>query len=492
MLQQKNLKQFFLIVGIISLFAGLIMVKFGAIDKVIAMSLVAIVMALWWIFEVLPLGITALLPLVAYPLLGIASTKQIAPIYMSSILLLFLGGFLVAIAMQKWNLHKRIAMTIISFFGSGPKKLVLGFMVATSFLSMWISNTASAVMMVSIGLAIIKNYEDIVGVNAASKAFAQALMISIAYSATIGGIATLVGTPPNLAFTRIYAMSFPEAPEISFANWILFGLPLSIVLVVIAWLLIGKVLMQKQNIVALDPKIIEDEKKKLGPMQYEEKWVFTIFCTMALAWIFRKDLNLGIFIVPGWSRLLPFGHYVDDGMVAIFMAMILFMIPARQKNKGRTLLNERAIKEIPWETILLFGGGFALAKGIQMSGLSTELGNQFSQLSDVHPGVIVGFVALGMSFITELTSNMASTEMILPILAAIAKSSNINPLSLMVPATLAASCAFMLPAATAPNAIIFGSNRIKIKDMVKVGFILNFISVLLIFLTSYYIVPKIL
>jgi len=491
MKKKDKIQKLFLLLGLIALFTSLIMVKLQSMDTVMSMSVVAIIIAVWWIFEVLPLAITALMPLVTYPLLGISSTKEIAPIYMSSVLLLFLGGFLVAIGMQRWNLHKRIAMTIISFFGSEPKKLILGFMVATAFLSMWISNTASAVMMVSIGLAIIKNYEEIIGENENSNNFAQALMIAIAYSATLGGIATLVGTPPNLAFTRIYAMNFPDAPSISFANWIIFGLPLTIILVLVAWKLIGFILMKGQNILALDPSIIEDEKKKLGPISYEEKWVFIIFITMALAWIFRKDLNLGFFIIPGWSNLLPYSNYVADVMVAIIMAIILFIIPTKNKKLGKTLLDNSAIREVPWETILLFGGGFALAKGIQISGLSAELGSKFSYLTNIHPGIIIAFVAGGMSFITELTSNMASTEMILPILASVSKAANINPLSLMIPATLAASCAFMLPAATAPNAIIFGSNRVKIKNMVKVGFVLNIVSITLIFLVSYFVVPRV-
>jgi len=357
---------------------------------------------------------------------------------------------------------------------------------------MWISNTAAAVMMVSIGLAIIKNYEDIIGINSSTKDFSQALMIAIAHSATIGGMATLVGTPPNLAFTRIYSMSFPEALPITFADWIIFGFPLSCLLVILSWILIGKILIGKKEIDSLGSSVIKKEKEKLGPISYEEKWVFIIFCSMALAWVFRKDLTIGPMTIPGWSNLLPFKNLVDDGMVAIMMAIILFMIPSKQTNKSKFLLDKRAIKEVPWDTILLFGGGFALAKGMQISGLSAELGKTFASLAEVQPGIIIAAITIGMSFLTELTSNMSSTEMILPILAAISKSTGINPASLMIPATLAASCAFMLPAATAPNAIIFGSNRVKIIDMVKVGFVLNILSVILIFLISIFVIPLIL
>jgi sodium-dependent dicarboxylate transporter 2/3/5 len=463
-----------------------------ATDKIVSMSVVAAIMAIWWIFEILPLGITGLLPLVAYPLLGIMSTKSVAPIYMSSILLLFVGGFFVAIAMQRWNLHKRIALNIISFFGSKPTRLVLGFMVASAFLSMWISNTAATVMMVSIGLAMVKSYEEIEGEGKEADAFASTLMMAIAYAATIGGMATLIGTPPNLALTRIYALSFPNATEISFGAWATFGIPTTIILVGFAWLVLTKVQMGKHRIKELGPDIIENEKKKLGSISYEEKWVFVVFVTMALLWIFRKNLNLGIVEIPGWSNLLPHPKLIDDGTVAIAMAMILFMVPSRNPAQSKRLLDSSAINQIPWQTILLFGGGFALAKGIQSSGLSAQLGQQFIGLKDVSHPVIVISITAGMSFLTELTSNMASTEMLLPILASISKATGMLPLSIMIPATLAASAAFMLPAATAPNAIIFGSDRVKISDMVKNGFIINIISIFVISLICLFVMPHIL
>ncbi len=488
------LKKSLLAIGLISLI-GMFFYQQSHDEPIAAMACVGGVVAIWWIFEVLPLGITALLPLAAYPLLGIAATKEIAPIYMSSVLLLFIGGFMVAIAMQRWNLHRRIALNIISLFGSAPPRLLAGFMMATGFLSMWISNTAATVMMVSIGLAVIASYEEIEGEGENSRVFASTIMMGIAYSATIGGIATLIGTPPNLALTRIYAMSFPHASEISFGKWVAFGIPISLVMVVVAWSCLVFIHMRGKKINALADNVIEEEKNKLGPLSYEEKCVGIVFISMALFWIFRKDLNLGFLVVPGWSTLLADSKLVDDSTVAIFMALILFMIPAKNKdNDGETgrVLNGRAIRDIPWETILLFGGGFALAKGIQMSGLSLYIGSKFQALENVPIAVTVFSLTGGMSFLTELTSNMASTEMLLPILASIAKAANLNPLSLMVPATLAASCAFMLPAATAPNAIIFGSRKVKIGEMVKVGFIINTISIIIIGLFSLFVIPHIL
>ena len=257
----------------------------------------------------------------------------------------------------------------------------------------------------------------------------------------------------------------------------------------VAWTVLFFINIKPHGIKALDPQIIKSEKDKLGKMSYEEKNVAFIFITMALLWIFRKNLNLGLIEIPGWSNLLAFPKNVDDGTVAILMASLLFILPS--KKEGR-LLTKDAIRKIPWSTILLFGGGFALAKGIQSSGLSSEIGNQFSALGTISPSLVVVGITGGMSFLTELTSNMASTEMLLPILASIAKASGINPLVMMVPATLAASCAFMLPAATAPNAIVFGSEKVRIIDMVKSGFLINLLSIVIISIFSLTIIPFIL
>jgi solute carrier family 13 (sodium-dependent dicarboxylate transporter), member 2/3/5 len=476
------MKKILLILGLLILSIA----SFSGFDLTTKMGLITAVIAIWWIFEVLPLYVTALIPIVFFPISGIMTAKKVAPIYMSPILFLFIGGFLVAMAMQEWGLHKRIALHIISWFKGGVASLLFGFMVATYFLSMWISNTATAVMMVSIGLAVIKNYEEILGENDEAKIFSQGLMISIAHAATIGGMATLVGTPPNMALVRIFSMNFPEASEISFASWMLMGIPMSFLILLVSWTCITKILFRKKEIPTLGQDLIESEKNGLGKIKFEEKIVLLIFSLMAVTWIFRRDVMIGDFSIPGWSSLLTYGKNIDDGTVAIFYAVILFMIPSKQKNKN--ILSQKAISKIPWETIILFGGGFALAKGIQVSGLSQQMGEYFSEFASSFPRLVVFSITFGMSFLTELTSNMSSTEMILPILASIAKASNISPLSIMIPATLAASCAFMLPAATAPNAIIFGSRRVKIKDMVKVGIVVNLVSVVLIYFVSIFIV----
>ncbi len=491
-MNQEKLSRFFFYLGIVLLILTFILQISEHTTNVFAMAVVAFVIASWWIFEVLPLAVTALLPVAVYPVLGILSVKETASVYMSSVLMLFIGGFFIALAMRRWNLHKRIALSIVSLFGNRPENLISGFMVATAILSMWISNTATTDMMVSIALAVIKNYEDLYEVNEKSRLFASALMLSIAYSATIGGMATLVGTPPNIAFVRIFSLSFPELPEVSFGQWISFGLPMVLLILWLAQKVIIKLMINGKGLIEIDDVVIRAEKEKLGTIKYEEKCIFFIFTTLALAWIFRSDLNLGFVTIKGWSNLFEKPDYIDDGAVAIFMAITLFMIPAKTDPGKRKILEAGAITEIPWHTIILFGGGFALAKGIQESGLSLFIGQKLIYLQDINSSLIIVLLTTGMSFLTELASNMASTEMALPILAAIAKATNLSPYSLMIPATLAASSAFMLPAATAPNAIIFGSERVSIKDMVKVGFWINLINIIVISIVSIFIIPSLL
>lgn len=474
-----------LLIGVISFFITL---GFGnTISLSVKMAVIGSIIALWWIFEVLPLFVTALVPIVAYPTLGIMSTKAVAPIYMSSTLLLFLGGFFVALSMQRWNLHKRIALSIISFFGGTPLKLIFGFITSCTFLSMWLSNTATCVMMVSIGLALIASYEEI---NPGSREFSAAVMLSIAYGCTIGGMSTLVGTPPNLAFTRIFEMSFPSLEAISFGQWMSFGVPVSFFMATFAGFVIYYILLKRKNITPISIDLVRNEKKKLGKISFEEKIVALVFTLMATLWIFRKDLNFGFLTIPGWSGMFENGKLFDDGTVAILMSLVLFFIPA--KNNQTTLLEKESLRDIPWDTILLFGGGFALAKGIGASGLSAEIGNAFSSLKGVNENLVILITSGAMTFITEVTSNMASTEAVLPILASIARELGMNPLMLMIPTTLAASCAFMLPAATAPNAIVFGSGKVKIKDMVKVGLVMNIFSIIVIFIVSLFLIPKLL
>ncbi|MFQ5600645.1 MAG: SLC13 family permease, partial [Candidatus Krumholzibacteriia bacterium] len=449
------------------------------------MGAVAVLMASWWISEAVPLAATALLPLVLYPLLGIQSGKETAPVYVNSTIFLFVGGFMIARCMEAWALHRRIALRIVRLVGSGPTRVVLGLMLASAFLSMFISNTAAAVIMLPIGLAIVLQLEDRAGRDATA-GFAAALMLGIAYACSVGGIATLVGTPPNLAFQRILAITFPEAPPVSFGQWLLMGLPLSASFLVAIWLLLTRVFFHLPKHVELDRGTLDVEYSRLGRMRYEEKVVFAAFITTALLWTFRNDLRLGFVTLPGWSNLLPSSKLVDDATVAVCMALLLFLVPARSPEaRGGAVMPANIFSRLPWDIVLLFGGGFALAAGFQNSGLSELAGRLFSGLVGVPAILVVVAVCTMLTFLTEFTSNTATTQLLLPILASVAVAMQINPLLLMVPAALSASCAFMMPVATPPNAIVFGSGRLRIADMVRAGFWINLLGIVLITLVFY-------
>ncbi|MBT3382671.1 MAG: DASS family sodium-coupled anion symporter [Prolixibacteraceae bacterium] len=445
---------------------------------------IALLMAIWWITEAIPLAVTALLPVALFPLFGVVDGKTISAMYFNHLIFLFIGGFLMAFAMERWNLHRRIALKILIFFGISPGRILLGFMLATSFLSMWMSNTATAMMMVPIALSIIMKLEESLG-DAKIGRYSIGLLLGIAYSASIGGIATLVGTPPNLSFARIISIIFPEMTEISFADWFIFAIPVTILIFAGAWLLLYLMYKPKESWENLKINEFKNEYDELGKPKVEEKIVFVLFLILAFLWIFRSGFNIQSFVVPGWSKLFNAPSYINDGTVAIFIALLLFIIPSKSQ-KGERIMNWETANRIPWNIVLLFGGGFALAQGFVDSGLSIWFGEQLAGLANVQPIVLTLANVTMMSLLTELTSNVATTEMILPILAGLSMTIKINPLLLMIPATLAASLAFMLPVATPPNAIIFGTNRIKIKDMVKTGILLNITGIIIATLVMYF------
>ncbi|MCW8816596.1 MAG: SLC13 family permease [Ignavibacteriaceae bacterium] len=448
------------------------------------MAAIAVLMAVLWITEAIPLAATSLIPLIFFPITGILSADEIAASYINSIIFLFLGGFLIAIAMEEWSLHKRIALKIISILGGSPTSIVLGFIIAGAFLSMWISNTATALMLLPIGLAIIQKLENEFG-EKRIHSFAVILFLSLAYSCSIGGIATLIGTPPNLVMIKMLNILFPEAPEISFGNWMLLALPISILMLCIVAVFLTKISFKLDADVKLDRNFIKNEYKQLGKFSFEERVVSVVFFLTALLWIFRTDINFGFFVIPGWSNLLPTSEFINDGTVAITMATILFLIPS--KSGGRALLDHNSFNKVPWGIILLFGGGFALAKGFSSTGLSDFIGHQLTGLHTISPIFIILITALTINFLTELTSNTAVTQMILPILASVSVGIGLNPLMLMLTATISASMAFMLPVATPPNTIIFASGQIRISEMAKTGFILNITGVIVVTLLVYFV-----
>ena len=432
-------------------------------------------MVIWWVSEALPIPVTAMLPLVIFPLSGGLNLPDTAAAYGHKFIFLFLGGFILAIAIEKWNLHKRIALSIIYMVGTSVVNIILGFMLATAFLSMWISNTATSVMMLPIGLAIVTQLKDNPDtIEDENQIFGKALMLAIGYSATIGGIGTLIGTPPNLVFAGVFNEIFQI--EITFSQWIVFGLPISITLLFICWYYLTRFgFTFKQKEFPGGRNEIKRQLDALGTLSFEEKIVSTVFVLTALAWISRSFVLKHI--LPG----------IDDTIIAIASAIILFILPA--KEKGEKLLNWDEAAKLPWGILILFGGGMAIAAGFGGSGLAQWIGGQMVLLQSVPLLVLVFLLVLFVNLITEVTSNMALTAMILPILAPLALVMGVHPYLLMVGATAASSCAFMLPISTPPNAVVFGSGYLTIPDMLKTGFWLNIISVILIVLMVFFVLP---
>lgn len=497
--------------------------------QVTRMAAIILLMAIWWITEAVPLAATALLPIVLFPVMGIMRGRElpatgaidlsgarladgvslsdidivypnVANQYMDWIILLFMGGFLIAVAVEKWNLHKRIALHILKIIGGQPHRLVLGFMVATGFLSMWLSNTATAMMMMPMGMSLILLYEELNSqarargevVDSRADNFSLTLLLGIAYSASIGGFATLIGTPPNGILVTQLSQLFPEAPAITFSSWMIFALPMSATYMLLAWFLLTRFVFPLPADTPFSGKeFIRSEIDKLGPMSTEEKRVAGVFVTVAILWMTRKDRLFGADVdIFGWSHFLdqflvsigssPVGYMIDDGTVSIAMALTLFMIPASKTNGGRLLEWEDAAK-IPWGILLLFGGGLAIAKGFSTSGLSDYVAAQLEVLmGDANPLVIVMSTVAFITGLTEVASNTATISLSLPIMASLAQAIETHPMLLLIPTTLAASCAFMLPVSTPPNAIVYGSGRVPIMKMVIAGIWLDVLSILLL------------
>lgn len=431
--------------------------------------------AVWWITEAIPIAVTALLPIVLFPLSGALDLGSTTSAFGHKYVFLYMGGFIIAIAIEKWNLHRRIALNIINFIGSDIKKIILGFMVATAFLSMWISNTATSVMMLPIGIAIITQLKD--NPNTAEDEnllFGKALMLAIAYSASIGGIATLIGTPPNLVLAGVVLDTYGY--EITFLQWFMFGFPISLLLLYISWkYLTSYAFSFKQTEFPGGKQEIKRLQSALGKISYEEKMVSVVFGTTAFFWITRSLL---------FDKLLP---KLDDTIIAIVFAVVLFLIPSKDK-KEKLMTWEDAVK-LPWGIILLFGGGMALANGFESSGLAQWIGGQMTSFAGLATIILVLLLIAAVNFLTEITSNLATTAMLLPVLAPMALMVDVHPFVLMVGAAVAASCAFMLPVATPPNAVVFGSGYLRIPDMVSKGFIMNIISIIILTLFVYFVLP---
>ena len=437
--------------------------------------------AVWWMTEAVPIPATSLLPIVLFPLTNSLELSETTSAYGSGTIFLFMGGFMIALAMEKWNLHRRIALTIISVVGTNTNMIILGFMVSTGFLSMWISNTATAMMMVPIGLAIIYQVAEAlkdrpeIDTSEENFKFGKALMLGIAYSASLGGISTLIGTPPNTLLAG--AIDTTYGINLSFARWMLFGVPIAWTFILIAWVYLVKFAYPSDfKELPGGKEVIANEKSQLGKASYEEKIVFTVFVFAALAWISRS------FIL---EKLNP---NIDDTIIAILAALVLFIIPSKNK-PGDRLLDWNTALKLPWGILLLFGGGLAIAEGFVESGLSAWMGEQLIGLQGVHMLMVLIIVSSLVIFLTEVTSNTATASMMFPIMAALAVALDIHPYAVMIVAAVSASCAFMLPVATPPNAVVFGSGYLRIPDMAKSGFLLNILGVFLVSIAVYYLLP---
>lgn len=444
------------------------------------MAAIAVIMAMFWVFEVVPIPITSLFPLVLFPLFEIAESKETAVFYGKDIIFLFLGGLILAQAIQVTNLHKRLALNTVRIIGTNPINMVLGFMVATAFISMWISNTASVMVMMPIAISIIdKTAEKITDQNLIKK-LGLSLLLGIAYAADIGGMATLVGTPPNMVFVEMYRSLFPDLPPVGFTEWMLMGLPISIAFIFTGWLLMTRVIFRLPKFKLFENKgIIKEELKQLGKVRQDEWVAGIVFGIAVLLWLTGSDLTISeTFTIRGWRTIfnLPM---VNDSAVAIGTAVLLFMIPSKER-RGEMMLKWDYIKNLPWGILLLFGGGFALAGGFENSGLSTVIGNIFNKVSIDSPLALIIIVCFILTILTEFTSNTATTNLVLPILAKASIVLGVDPRILMIPATLSASCAFMMPVASPTQAIIFGSGRVPIKEMVRAGILFNLLGVIII------------
>ncbi len=448
---------------------------------------VALLMAVWWVTECIPIYATAFVPIALFPLLGILDAGTTTANYGHNYVLMLLGGFFLAKSIETSGLHKRVALFIIKKLGTSRRRIMLSFMIATAFLSFWIANVAVALLMLPIAIAIIDKEE---GNKESNPKFGVALMLSIAYAASIGGAGSLIGTPPNMVFAGVVAKTFPDLPEIDFLEWMKIGIPVVLIMLPVIWVYLMKYFRISGDF-AGSKEVIDEEIRSIGKLGKREKRVLGVFIFTAVGWIFRRDIELNDFVIHGWSTWLNVSDQVHDSTVAIISALLLFSIPAGDKKSGsKTLLDWKSASTVPWGVVMIVGGGYAIADSFNHTGLAVFIGSKLSVISNYAPILILLVVITLMIFITEINSNTATANIFLPVLAAMAVAVQMNPLLLMIPATFACSFSFMLPSGTGTNAVIFGSNRITISEMAKCGLGLNLIGVVILTMMMYiYILP---
>ncbi|MDP3556653.1 MAG: DASS family sodium-coupled anion symporter [Bacteroidota bacterium] len=450
--------------------------------QVSLMAGVAMWMVVWWFSEAVSLAVTALVPVLMLPVLGIADCKTVSQQYTDSIVFLFIGGFMLAFAIEKWHLHKRIALKILCIVGTKPSTILFGVMISTYLISNWISNTATTMMLFGAVFALVHETKEYIHKN--SGKFAAALLLGLAFSATIGGLATPVGTPPNMYFFKAYKEAFPLANDLNFLRWSAIGYPISLVFLALTFFVLNVYFIRKKVELKIHDKFFQDSYNKLGKFSYEEKWVFGIFISCMLMWLTRADIDFGGFKYRGWNHIFIVPKYVDDAFVALLAALVLFLVPSKA-NRGQALLIWDDARKLRYDIILMFGSGFALAFGFEITGLSNWLAASLTVLKGVSPILIILGICVIVTIISEFASNIASIQLAIPVMIALQKDLEVAPLLLMMPATFAASLGFMLPVATAANTIVFGTKEINIKDMLRVGLILDLLGILLITFMCY-------
>lgn len=454
--------------------------------KAPAMAAIVTLVAIWWIFEVIPIPATSLLPIVLLPLMGVMKVEDTTALYGDKAIFLFLGGFILALALQESNVHRRVALHILARVGTQPARLVLGFMIATAAISMWISNVATVMVMLPIALSVLEQPAREGADPKEMRRFGAALMLGIAYAADIGGMATIIGTAPNMAYRRLLALSFPGAPEAEFVDWMKMGIPLAILFTSLGWLLMVKVVfpLRDKNLLGNDHHI-HDSMQALGRVRRDEWMAIAVFGLAVFLWLTGSKVTItDNFVLPGWRELKFADAWqpllgIDDSVIAVFCALLLFMIPSGDR-PGETLMRWDIANKLPWGILLLFGGGFAIAGGFASSGLSELVGSLFVSLPKTSPIVLILIVCVVLTLLTEITSNTAMTNLTLPILAQAAVAMGVDPRILMIPATLSASCAFMMPVASPTQAIVFGSGHVHIRQMLRGGVFFNLLGVILV------------
>lgn len=447
-----------------------------------AMRVVAattVLMATWWMTEAIPLAATALLPIAIFPVMGVAKFSAVSSPYASATIFLFMGGFLMALGLQRWNLHRRLALMVVRIVGTSPKRIILGFMLATGFMSMWVSNTATAVVMLPIGVSVLALTADQVGGMEHQKKFGTALMLAIAYSASTGSLGTLIGTPPNALLAGY--MKEAHGITIGFGQWMLVGMPVAIILTVIAWLVLITVFKPEIDQIPGGKQLIENEYRKLGAWTFAQVAAGIIFVLAALAWIF----------VPLARNYYGWDFPYDDAIVGIIAGLVMFIVPA--KGNGKRIMDWDTANEMPWDVLLLFGGGLSLSAMFTATGLSLWIGEAAKGLAALPTFLLILAVAALVLGLTELTSNTATAATFLPIMGGVAvgigltEATEMNVLLLAIPVALSATCAFMLPVATPPNAIAYSSGYVTMGEMLKGGLWLNVIALILIAVATYFL-----